>query len=204
MDSTDRTTPGSAPPGSTQDHLHSIADEAGALLDETKAQGAEQYDHYRDAAAEQLDSLKQGAQSAAEALQDKDSLGLSQYLAQAAECLGSFAEQVRHQSAEDLLHKGSRLARDNPGLFLAGSVAIGFGLSRFLGASARHATPSTGSTPPPAYGASEPYHSTAPTPDRSSDVSPHQPFTPVDPLGTGTHTPTTDTPLHRDPLKGGE
>lgn len=209
MDSSDRNTPGSAPPGSTQDHLHSIADEAGALLDETKTQGAEQYSHYRDAAAEQLDSLKQGAQSAARALEDKDSLGLSQYLAQAAECLGSFAEQMRHQSAEDLLHKGSRLARDNPGLFLAGSVAIGFGLSRFLGASARHATATTGSTPPAAYGASEPYHSTPPTPDRSSDVSTHAPFTPVDPepvdpAKPGTHSPTADTPLYRDPLKGGE
>lgn len=204
MDSTDRNNPGSAPPGSTQEHLHGIADEAGALLNETKAQGAEQYSHYRDAAAEQLDSLKEGAQSAAHALEDKDTLGLSQYLAQAAECLGSFAEQMRHQSAEDLLHKGSRLARDNPGLFLAGSVAIGFGLSRFLGASDRHATPSAGSTAPSAYGASEPYHSTPPTPDRSSDVSTREPFTPTDPLELGTHSPTADTPLHRDPLKGGE
>ena len=202
MDNTDRNAPTSPPPGSTQDHLHSIVDEAGALLDDAKAQGADQYTHYRDAAAEELDSLKESARSAASALEGKDSLGLSHYLAQAAECLGDFAEQVRHQSAEDLLHKGSRLAQNNPGLFLAGSVAIGFGLSRFLGASARHAPPPSAS--PPAYGAQEPYHSTPPAPDRASDVSTHKPFTPVDPLEVGVHTPTADTPLHRDPLKGGE
>ena len=141
-----------SPPSSTQDHLHAITDEAGALLNEAKTQGNEQFEHYRDTAADQLESLKQGARSAASALQGGDSLGLSQYLGQAAECIGSFAEQIRHESAEDLLHRGSRLARDNPALFLAGSVAIGFALSRFLRASANPAT--TNAAPTPAYGAS--------------------------------------------------
>ena len=42
-------------------------------------------------------------------------------------------------------------------------------MSRFLRSSASHVT--TPSSPPSAYGSSEPYHSTAPTPDRASDVS---------------------------------
>lgn len=191
-----------SPPSSTQDHLHAITDEAGALLNEAKTQGNQQFEHYRDTAADQLDSLKQGARSAASALQGGDSLGLSQYLGQAAECIGSFAEQIRHESAEDLLHRGSRLARDNPALFLAGSVAIGFALSRFLRASANPAT--TNPAPTPAYGASEPYQSTAAHPDRASDVSTHKPYTPVDPVGMGAGTPVSGWPLERDPLKGGE
>ncbi|MDR6712552.1 putative phage infection (PIP) family protein YhgE [Pseudomonas hunanensis] len=189
-------------PGSTQDHLHAITDEAGALLNEAKTQGAEQFEHYRDTAADQLESLQQGARSAASALQGNDSLGLSQYLGQAAECIGSFAEQIRHESAEDLLHRGTRLARDNPAMFLAGSVAIGFALSRFLRASASH-TGST-STAPTADGTREPYHSSAPTPDHSSDVSTHKPYTPVDPVGMGGATPVGGGPLERDSLKGGE
>lgn len=191
-----------SPPSSTQDHLHAISGEAGALLNEAKAQGSEQFEHYRDTAAEQLDSLKQGAQSAASALEGNDTLGLSQYLGQAAEYLGSFAEQIRHESAEDLLHRGSRLARDNPALFLAGSVAIGFAMSRFLRASAGHA-PAV-ATPTPAYGASGPYHSAPPMPDRASDVSTHKPYTPVDPVGMGAGAPVSGGPLERDPLKGGE
>lgn len=208
MDNTDQRSP--APPDSTQDHLHTIADEAGALLGQAKTQGADQFEHYRDSAADQLDSLKEGARSAASALEQNDTLGISHYLGQAAECIGTFAEQVRHESAEDLLHKGTRLARDNPGLFLAGSVAIGFALSRFLGASASHgptastASASAPSTPPHAYGASEPYHSNPPTPDRASDVSTHKPYTPVDPVGVGAGTPVSGSPLDRDPLKGGE
>ena len=191
-----------SPPSDTQEHLHAITDEAGALLNEAKAQGTEQFEHYRDTAAEQLDSLKQGAQSAASALEGNDSLGLSQYLGQAAEYIGSFAEQIRHESAEDLLHRGSRLARDNPALFLAGSVAVGFALSRFLRASASHVPAAT--SPAPAYGASEPYRSTAPQPDRASDVATHKPYTPVDPVGMGAGTLVSGGPLDRDPLKGGE
>ncbi|MGV2835000.1 hypothetical protein, partial [Pseudomonas shirazensis] len=148
MDKTDHSA--SSPPDNNQDHLHTIADEAGALLGEAKTQGAEQFEHYRDTAADQLDSLQEGARSAASALRDNDTLGISHYLGQAAECIGTFAEQIRHESAEDLLHKGTRLARDNPGLFLAGSVAVGFALSRFLRASGHHDT--TSPTPAPAYG----------------------------------------------------
>ncbi|HDS1817701.1 TPA: hypothetical protein QEM96_002347 [Pseudomonas putida] len=191
-----------APPSSPQDHLHTITDEAGALLSEAKTQSAEQYEHYRDTAADQLESLQQGARSAASALQGNDTLGLSQYLGEAAEWVGNFAEQIRHESAEDLLHRGSRLARDNPALFLAGSVAVGFALSRFLRASASHVT--TPSAPPSAYGSNEPYHSTAPTPDRASDVSQHKPYTPVDPVGMGAGTGVSGGPLERDPLRGGE
>lgn len=190
-----------APPSSPKEHLHAITDEAGALLNEAKTQGAEQYEHYRATAADQLDTLQQGARSAASALQGNDSLGLSHYLGEAAECMGKFAEQIRQESAEDLLQRGARLARDNPGLFLAGSVAAGFALSRFLRASSSHATTTTSAA---AQGSSEPGHPTAPMPDRASDVSTHKPYTPVDPVGMGGGTPVSGGPLERDPLKGGE
>jgi hypothetical protein len=145
MDTTQRSAPDEASAktatGSTaQEHLQVLADEAGAALSDAKQQGAEQYEHLRDLATEQIDTLVESAQSAASAMEGKDSLGLSQYLAQLASGLGTFADQVRDQSAEELLHKGAQLARDNPAVFLAGSVAIGFGLSRFLRASANSAS----------------------------------------------------------------
>lgn len=112
-----------------------------------KEQGAEQYENLRDLATDQIDSLVEGAQSAAKALEGKDTLGLAGYLGELATGLGTFAEQVRDKSAEDLLHQGAQLARDNPALFLAGSVAIGFGLSRFLRASASHGSANPGPAP---------------------------------------------------------
>ncbi|MDF2489292.1 MAG: hypothetical protein K0S77_1914 [Pseudomonas sp.] len=215
MDKTDH--PVSSPPtDAAKDHLQNIAGEANSLLTNAKEQGSEQFEHYRDLAAEQLDTLVEGAQSAASALEGKDTLGLSSYLGDLARYLGEFSHQVRDQSAEQLLQKGTQLARDNPAVFLAGSVAIGFGLSRFLRASASHGPSSSSSgsssgaassSPPSAYGASEPYQSPVPktppvNPGRSSDVSTHEPFTPVDPLGTGVGTPG-DGPVKNDPFKGG-
>ncbi|MQG94665.1 hypothetical protein [Pseudomonas sp. MN1F] len=195
MDKTDQSS--TSPPGSTEDHVHAITDEAVALLGEARQKGSEQFEQYRDTAADQLDSLGEGARSAAAALQDKDSLGLSQYLSQAAECVGAFAEQVRHESAESLLQRGAHLARSNPALFLAGSVAVGFAVSRFMRASASHAR--TSAEPPKGQRSAQPV-----TPDRGSDVSTHAPYTPVDPIGPGAGTPVGGSPFERDPLKGGE
>lgn len=164
----DKGAAGGAP--ETGDAINSLADQAASTLSDAKDQGVEQYEHLRDMATGQLESLVESAQSAASALEGKDSLGLSQYLGQLANGLGGFADQVRDKSAEDLLHQGAQLARDNPALFLVGSVAIGFGLSRFLRASASHdsGSPSASglsSTPTPtapsAYGSEQPYQSTS-------------------------------------------
>lgn len=197
-----------SPPGATQEHLKNLADEASATLADAKEQGAEQYEHYRDLAAEQLDSLVQGAESAASALEGKDSLGLSQYLAQLASGLGSFADQVRDKSAEELLHKGAQLARDNPAVFLAGSVAIGFGLSRFLRASATHQSDSaTAPSAPAAYGALAP-HQTSIAPQASQPPALGQAASPAppadaDPLGSATPYPGADDLQPGDNFKGG-
>lgn len=198
MDKTNQSS--TSPPGNTQEHVHSITDEAGALLGEARQKGNEQFEHYRDTAADQLDSLEEGARSAAAALQDNDSFGLSQYLTHAAQCVGEFAEQVRHESAESLLQRGAQLARSNPALFLAGSVAVGFAVSRFMRASTHHETTTAGSFSDRHQ--SNPVQSV--TPDRGSDISTRQPYTPVDPIGPGAGTPVSGSPFERDPLRGGE
>lgn len=198
MEKTDQSS--TSPPDRNTDHVHAIGEEAGALLGEARQKGSEQLEHYRDSAADQLDSLQEGARSAAAALEGNDSLGLSRYLTQAAECMGDFAEQVRHESAESLLQRGAQLARSNPALFLAGSVAVGFAISRFMRASDTHA----GSSSVAAHGFTEPRPAQPVMPDRGSDVSTGEPYTPVDPIGPGAGTPVSGSPFERDPLKGGE
>lgn len=196
MDKTNQSS--TSPPGSTRDHA--MGDEAAALLGEARQKGSEQFEQYRDSAADQLDSIEEGARSAAAALQGNDSLGLSHYLNQAAECVGEFAEQVRHESAESLLQRGARLARSNPALFLAGSVAVGFAVSRFMRASASHEPGAAASS----SDSHQPQPSQAVTPDRGSDISTREPYTPVDPIGPGAGTPVSGSPFGHDPLKGGE
>lgn len=157
---------------STQEHLHNLADTAGATLDDASRQVSEQFEKLREQATDQLDSLVEGAQSAAQALEGKDSLGVSQYLGQLAQGLSAFADRVRDKSAEDLLHEGARLARDNPALFVAGSVAIGFGLSRFLRASANHVDYSVEDSPSAAPLSTPSASAPAFEPGRSSTFEP--------------------------------
>ncbi len=175
----------SGPQHSTQQHLHNLADTAGATLDDASRQGSEQFEKLREQATDQLDSLVEGAQSAASALEGKDALGVSQYLGQLAEGLSAFADRVRDKSAEDLLHEGARLARDNPALFVAGSVAIGFGLSRFLRASASHGDDFGSDDPTPTASLNAPSAS-------ASVAEPAQPST-FEPSGTSSAVGTSDT-----------
>jgi len=132
----------SAPP---EDALHSLQDDAKALFDTAREQGTEHLEQYRERAADEIENLARTASSAAEGMQDKDTLGLSHYITDVADGLGNFAGSLRGKSADELLQQVGRLARDNPALFLTGSIALGFGLSRFMRASAPdiERTPST-------------------------------------------------------------
>ena len=156
-------------PGQGFEHLKDDVNEA---LGGARQQADAQFGQYRDTAAEQIEALAQGAKSFVSELQDKDTLGMSDYLTDMADSMTGLAGNLRGKSAEQLLHDAADLARSNPGLFIAGSIAIGFGLSRFLKAgtaaaatvSAEH-DPAAGttSTPPPAdYGAQRPYESSMP------------------------------------------
>lgn len=131
-------------PGAAE-HLQHLQDDAKAALQGAKEQGAAQFEQYRDTAADQIDNLAQSAKSAAEQFQENDTLGLSHYVTDIAQGMTSLAENLRGKSADELLRQAGQLARDNPALFLTGSVAIGFGLSRFLKASGSEGSPSKGS-----------------------------------------------------------
>ncbi|MGI3748765.1 MAG: hypothetical protein ACRYF8_25010 [Janthinobacterium lividum] len=133
-------------PASPGEALHTLQDNAKDLLGTAREHGTEQFGSYRDSAAEQIEHLAKTASAAAEELQDKDTLGISHYISDIAESLGAFATSMRGKSAEEMLQQAGRLARENPALFVTGSVAVGFGLSRFLRASSPDLTASTSST----------------------------------------------------------
>jgi hypothetical protein len=135
-------------------------------LEGARQQADAQFGQYRDTAADQIEALAKGAKSVVSELESKDTLGMSDYLADMAESMSGLAGNLRGKSAEQLLHDGAELARSNPGLFIAGSIALGFGLSRFLKAGSSPAAtftdannPAAGhSMPPPGgFGAQRPY-----------------------------------------------
>lgn len=210
-----------------QEHLHTLGTDASAAVSELKEQGSQQFEQYRDKAADQIGGLVEGAQSVASAMEGHDSLGLAQGISDMASNLGEFADRMRNKSAEELLQEGARLARQNPMLFLAGTVAVGFALSRFIKAStdaasssATHADDGMGAmapTPAESYGASGPFETSVPpssglasggslTTGVNSDSSSSRtgagvsPMPAADPLGAPAAYPTVD-PV-KDPILG--
>ena len=140
-------------------------------LGDARQQADVQFGQYRDTAADQIEALAQGAKSFVSEIESKDTLGMSDYLADMAESMSGLAGNLRGKSAEQLLHDAANLARSNPTLFIAGSVALGFGLSRFLkaGTSAAYTTtrdsdPAMGSSNSPSggFGAQRPYETSVP------------------------------------------
>jgi hypothetical protein len=172
---------GNANQGRPEESLNHIKEDVNEAIGSAREKADAHFGQYRDTAADQIDALARGAKSAMSELEANDTLGLSHYLADMADSMSGLASKLRNKSAEELLHDGSRLARDNPGLFLAGSIAVGFGLSRFLKAGASPITtdvenPASTESDPAAEGfGAQPFDA--------------QPFDPVpDPIGPGAGT----------------
>ncbi|RKS27450.1 hypothetical protein BJ917_0294 [Pseudomonas sp. WPR_5_2] len=154
-------------PGNPEHAFQDLKENVTEALGGVRQQADTQFGEYRDTAADQIDALAKGAKSFVSELEEKDTLGMSDYLSDMAESMSGLAGNLRGKSAEQLLHDAADLARSNPTLFIAGSIALGFGLSRFLKAgtstatldAAGDSTASRSIPPSGGFGAQRPYHS---------------------------------------------
>lgn len=88
--------------------------------------------------AGEANALSDAIDAAASNLDDQDREGLARYARELSSNLANAAERLEGRSVDQLANDAKRLARDNPALFMLGSIAVGFGLSRFFKASAEH------------------------------------------------------------------
>lgn len=84
----------------------------------------------KDTAASTMDDLSRVAESAAKTLQEEHHENLSHYVSDIAQYVSSVANSLRSKNTDELINDAKRMARDNPALFIAGSVAIGLGIAR--------------------------------------------------------------------------
>lgn len=116
-----------------------LKDSASQLAEQAKSEGKRHVETARKSTADSVEKLARSAKAAASELQQDDVGHLSQYIANLADGMTSFASRMRDKSGEEMAQELGRLARENPALFVTGSVAVGFGLARF----ARAKTPGT-------------------------------------------------------------
>lgn len=166
--------------GRPEQDLQHLKEDVTEVLGGARQQVDAQFGQYRDTAADQIEALAEGAKSFVSELEARDTLGMSDYLSDMAQSMSGLAGSLRGKSAEQLLHDSADLARNNPALFIAGSIALGFGLSRFLKAGSSPAATvddagegSTDNSMPAAdsYGAQRPYEtSVAPRTDSGAGL----------------------------------
>ncbi len=86
-------------------------------------------------AGEHAEDLADATADMAATLSERDLRGLASLAQSLSDNLAGLADGLQNRSIDELLGDARELARNNPSMFLFGSVAIGFGLSRFLKAS---------------------------------------------------------------------
>lgn len=104
-----------------------------------KQQASEQINRGRDVITEEINKVAHAAKAAASDLQEQDRGGLAEYVTEMANNISGFANGLRGKNVDELMREASVIARQNPALFITGSIAIGFGLSRFAKASGQAA-----------------------------------------------------------------
>lgn len=108
--------------------------------DQVKTQGKSQLEGYRETAADEIEKVAQSAKAAAQELEGQDRLGLSNYVSDMAQSMVQFSDSLRGKNVDELFQDVNRMARNNPALFITGSIALGFGLTRFARASSKRAS----------------------------------------------------------------
>ena len=121
------------------DRLSSVGEEArkhaSAAADAVKEKARNAAEQRKAAGADQLGGVAHAAEAAANELQGKMPQA-AEYVRGVAGQLDSLASTMRERSVDDLISQTADFARKQPAAFFAGTVAVGFALSRFLKSSA--------------------------------------------------------------------
>ena len=119
----------------TQSEGATLKSKATELAQEAKQSGQKQLDTTKKAAVDQAQKVAGVIEQASAELGRHDQQTLARYTGEFANSIKTLADTLNTRSIDELGTDALSLARKNPTLFLLGSVAIGFALSRFVKAS---------------------------------------------------------------------
>jgi hypothetical protein len=133
---------------SMQSDSETLKSKATELTREAKQRGKQQLDTTKKAAADQAEKVAGVIEQASAELGRNDQQTLARYTAEFANSIKTLADNLSNRGIDELGTDAIKLARQNPTLFLLGSVGFGFALSRFIKASADREEKETGDKTP--------------------------------------------------------
>jgi len=117
-----------------RDELKATASE---VAQKATQHGKEKLEVGKNKAADQAQDMAGVVEQVSAGLADRNQESLAAYATQIADQIKGVADHLRGRSIEELVTDAQSVARRNPGLFLVGSVAVGFAISRFFKATAK-------------------------------------------------------------------
>lgn len=138
MDSPDdvRRGSGTGSSGGTHSPEGRIKSTSQEALEAAKAQGQAKLEQARDSTAASANRTADALMQTADNLAAQGDEGLARAVSALGSKLSQLAGDLEHRNVEDLAREAARLAREHPGMFIAGGLALGFALTRFFRASA--------------------------------------------------------------------
>lgn len=106
--------------------------DGGNIAAAARDRGMEQLETAKAQLAEGAERVAAAVERTADELDDGSGEGMSGFGRSAATLMRQLAGGLRERDVEEFARELGTLARRNPGLFLAGSVALGFGIARFF------------------------------------------------------------------------
>jgi phage repressor protein C with HTH and peptisase S24 domain len=128
----DRSQSSSATASSSDDALSTAAERATNVARDTATEAKRKAENLYRATSSGAADASDAIDATADALADSGHETLSQFAASISDRVRTFSNYLENRQLEDLVDDARGLAQRNPALFVAGGVALGFTLSRFL------------------------------------------------------------------------
>jgi hypothetical protein len=113
---------------------------AGQIAEQAKQQATSQLESQKDRAVDTLVTVAQALRQTGQQLQQQEQGAVGGYVEQAAERVERMTNHLRSHDVPELITQTQDFARRQPGLFVAGALALGFLGARFLMSSGQRAT----------------------------------------------------------------
>jgi hypothetical protein len=113
-----------------------IKSDATEVIEKAKNAGIEQFESGKQTAADQAQKVAAVVEQASSKFRENDLQTLAEYTSEIGTTIKNFSENFRNRSVEDLMNDTRALAKQNPTLFVLGSIAVGVAIGRFFKASA--------------------------------------------------------------------
>ena len=120
-----------------QQAAQTVREQAGRAAEQTQQQAKAFLSKQKEVAADHIENVAQVLHQAVDQLRQRSPGAISDYAERAVGGIDSLASALRENDVRSLVGQVEDFARRQPALFVAGTVAAGFALARFLKSSSR-------------------------------------------------------------------